>query len=414
VDASTPTPAPAPTPAPTGNIYYVAKTGNDNNPGTESLPWLTITKATNTLVAGDKVYVKRGVYNEQVWIRNSGASGKPITYAAYPGDENKAIIDGTGIDVYYFSTGIVQVDASYINIKGFRMQNSNGNLLHASGGIGNLLVYNNQFYNAAAYCAYVSGTTSGGYNTYNIIFDTNDMSLCSNGRFTEGFTIKGVNGFEIKNTVFHDSGNGEGYPYTGGEGIDIFNSANGAVHNNIVYNTKYVGLYLDSGGGLNQNIKVYNNLVYDVRNGPSMMIAAELTGGVADSIYVYNNIVYDADTASFALSGENVPIYRNIYLDGNTFMGGYGLSIEGGAVSNIILRNTITVSISDSKGIIKDHNWQTDTQGSPGFIDEAGHNYRLTSNAAVKDIGSPYGAPAFDYDGNPRPDGVGYSIGAFE
>lgn len=47
-----------------GKIYYVAKNGNDSNPGTESQPWRTIQKAAETLVAGDTVYIKAGTYNE--------------------------------------------------------------------------------------------------------------------------------------------------------------------------------------------------------------------------------------------------------------------------------------------------------------------------------------------------------------
>ena len=35
---------------------YVAKAGNDSNPGTEAQPWLTIQKSADTIVAGDIVY----------------------------------------------------------------------------------------------------------------------------------------------------------------------------------------------------------------------------------------------------------------------------------------------------------------------------------------------------------------------
>jgi hypothetical protein len=45
------------------NLFYIAKNGNDSNPGTEALPWLTLQKAADTLTAGQKVYVKEGVYN---------------------------------------------------------------------------------------------------------------------------------------------------------------------------------------------------------------------------------------------------------------------------------------------------------------------------------------------------------------
>lgn len=50
-----------------GTFYYVDGTaGNDSYPGTQSLPWRTIQKAANTLVAGDKVIVMGGIYNERV------------------------------------------------------------------------------------------------------------------------------------------------------------------------------------------------------------------------------------------------------------------------------------------------------------------------------------------------------------
>ena len=88
------TSTPTPVPGYPGSAFYVAKNGNDNNPGTESRPWLTITKAANTLVAGETVYVKRGNYNEQVTVKNSGSPGKYITFSAYPGDT--VTVDGNG------------------------------------------------------------------------------------------------------------------------------------------------------------------------------------------------------------------------------------------------------------------------------------------------------------------------------
>jgi parallel beta-helix repeat protein len=406
------TPPPTLKSAPTGKVYYVATTGSDNNPGTESQPWLTITKATNTLIAGDTVYIKQGVYNEQVRIRNSGSSGKYITYAAYPGDENKAIIDGSGINVNFDFEGIVQIEANgYINFTGFRVVNSNFALLSAPGPIRNLTVYNNTFYNAAGYCAHV-GSRDTGYDSYNITFDKNDMGLCSNGEFAEAFALIGVDGFEIKNVVLHDCGDGEGVAYTGGEGIDIINSANGSVHNNIVYNTKYVGIYLDSGSGTDKNIDVYNNLIHDVRESTSFAVAAERTDGVAKDINIYNNIVYNTATNSFAL-GNYSTVLENISINSNTFIGSIWLP-NNQQHSNITLRNTIASDIIDGVGAIKDHNFFTDLQGSAGFVNEEKHDYHLAIDSKVRNIGTASGSPAFDYDGIPRPQGDGYDIGAFE
>jgi len=66
--------------------YYVAKNGNDNNIGSETLPFLTIQKGVNEAIAGDTVYVKAGTYIEEVNSPNSGTDGKYITFQNYATD----------------------------------------------------------------------------------------------------------------------------------------------------------------------------------------------------------------------------------------------------------------------------------------------------------------------------------------
>ena len=75
-----------------GVDYFVATTGNDDNPGTEALPWRTVQKAATTVVAGDSVFIRAGLYSEEVMPQNSGAPGSEIVYRAYPGEE--VIIEG--------------------------------------------------------------------------------------------------------------------------------------------------------------------------------------------------------------------------------------------------------------------------------------------------------------------------------
>lgn len=71
--------------------YYVDQNNpiaNDQNPGTIAAPWKTITKANQTLIAGDTVYLKAGIYTagtaNYVAPVNSGTAVNRITYAAYP------------------------------------------------------------------------------------------------------------------------------------------------------------------------------------------------------------------------------------------------------------------------------------------------------------------------------------------
>ncbi|MBK9207442.1 MAG: DUF1565 domain-containing protein [Anaerolineales bacterium] len=70
----------------TPDTFYVSPTGSDTNPGTEAQPWRTIQYAAETLQAGETVLIRTGEYAEWVRPQRSGEEGKPITYAAYPGE----------------------------------------------------------------------------------------------------------------------------------------------------------------------------------------------------------------------------------------------------------------------------------------------------------------------------------------
>lgn len=65
------------------DIYHVATSGNDSNPGTAASPWKTIARANSTLRAGDTVLIHAGIYSEQIRPVNSGFSDtQRIVYRA--------------------------------------------------------------------------------------------------------------------------------------------------------------------------------------------------------------------------------------------------------------------------------------------------------------------------------------------
>jgi hypothetical protein len=74
-------------------IYYVGTTGNDNNSGSFLKPWATIGKAAKTMVPGDTVLIREGIYEESIKPARSGLPGKPITYKAFKSE--KVIVDGS-------------------------------------------------------------------------------------------------------------------------------------------------------------------------------------------------------------------------------------------------------------------------------------------------------------------------------
>jgi hypothetical protein len=66
-----------------GRSFYISTASSDKNPGTMSLPWLTIQHAANTVSAGARVDVFGGVYNEAVNFPKSGTNG-----TEWPGPNN--------------------------------------------------------------------------------------------------------------------------------------------------------------------------------------------------------------------------------------------------------------------------------------------------------------------------------------
>lgn len=56
---------------------------NDQNTGTVERPWKTITKANQTLTAGDAVYIRAGTNTSYIAPANSGTSPARITYKNY-------------------------------------------------------------------------------------------------------------------------------------------------------------------------------------------------------------------------------------------------------------------------------------------------------------------------------------------
>ena len=72
--------------------YWVATTGNDNNPGTEASPFRTIQRAAHAAQPGDTVRIAAGSYDGWNAVR-SGTPNNPITFA---GVGANTLIDGSG------------------------------------------------------------------------------------------------------------------------------------------------------------------------------------------------------------------------------------------------------------------------------------------------------------------------------
>ncbi len=74
-----------------GEKYFVDNiNGNDTYNGTESYPWRSIKKATDTAIAGDTIIVRGGEYvpPRGGWVfQNSGTQSQPISFINYPDEQ---------------------------------------------------------------------------------------------------------------------------------------------------------------------------------------------------------------------------------------------------------------------------------------------------------------------------------------
>lgn len=378
--------------------YYVAKTGDNGNPGTEADPFLTVNKGVSVLTPGDTLYVKAGTYAESLEdVIPSGTSwDNPVTVAAYPGDTPTllpvSVVDGSrvlffdgssGTDSYIIIDGFV-LDASsvtsdaikitngsnHIRIQNSEIENSNnqGVLIVASSGY-------NEFLNDTIHD---NGDATGEHGMY-IGSDHNtvrDSTIYSN--FSDGIKLNdGIdNSYSTQNNIYRNKS------YSNGEsGIEATLASNNLIYNNIVHDNQF-GIRLRAGG---QSQKIYNNTIYHDTNG---------------------GIYFDSDYSDTIVSNNIVSKEITI-----------GISI-GATVSNTTLQNNLVsnnaTNYSDSgTGTTLSNNLIGDTYLTR-FVNAQQNNFQLVSTSDAIDNGITLSEVTSDYAQISRPQGSAYDIGAYE
>lgn len=87
VNYQRPMPLPSARPLVTGPALFVdAAKGNDADAGTKDKPWRTVNRGLQGVHPGDTLYLRGGVYYENVSVSTSGTAEKPITISSYPGE----------------------------------------------------------------------------------------------------------------------------------------------------------------------------------------------------------------------------------------------------------------------------------------------------------------------------------------
>ncbi len=410
------------------HTYYVSNAGNDTASGTLSSPWKTIQKAADTAAAGDIVYVRGGTYHERVKVKNSGTATDYITFAAYP--EETPTIDGTGLS---FNDGLFNMNAqSYITIDGFSFTNSPSEGIYVRPGSDHINIRNNNF--KSVFGSSPIGVGWDGPNNY-ILIENNEIDRtippsCT-GEFdcwAEMISISGANEVVVRNNHIYRNERGEGIDFK--DGTD-----NGQIYGNIVENTNSCSIYLDARGVVS-NIDIHDNIVHVPTHSAFSLATEEIypdtnrnPGSEIRNVNIYNNIVYDSlygvRIGCYGASGgiiDGVNVINNVFYKTANDVGSADSKVS---VSNVVFRNNIfnksEMYLQKGVGATFDHNMfdmvcigSDCVLGDPQFVNPASHDFHLKGISTAIDRGSSIGAPSVDFNGNARPQGAGYDIGAYE
>ena len=362
--------------------YYVATNGLDSNSGlATNLAWKTLAYATaHATNAGNTVLVSRGVYNQQVWMKQTNSAGQPITLMAYPG-EHPVInlggitpVDGKGAANWF--AGVVTLSGNYNVIDGFEIENGNFNSPVGFGGSDVLVSGNNNIVrNCVVHNSQDAGIpVLGSYNLVesNQVYDTclNHYHNLINGGSSDwgsGIPIHGykngsnfLTGNIIRGNTVHDNW---------GEGIyGYYGVSNTIVTGNTVYNcwTLNIGLANSYSGIISNNLSYYASVPIYMSGGATIVI--NIDGDTNDpgpiNNLVVNNFAYGEpiiiQTYTSTLKG-----FTNTYVFFNTVVNTNGMAFEVGSTQiGLVIRNNIF-----------------DGTGSNSYysaVAQADHNYWIT------------------------------------
>jgi len=340
--------------------FYVSKTGNDSNPGTQSAPWRTIQHAADRARAGSTVNVHGGVYEELVSINVSGnASDGYITFRSSPGET--AVLDAEHFTPVGRQGVLTIHNQSYIRIDGFEIRNFRTaehrlaplgiNVIGAGSHIellkNNVHHIENNFDGRDAPGRGGNGFGIAIYGTdtkapiSELVIDGNEVHHLKTGS-SESLVVNGnVTNFRITHNVVHDNNN---------IGIDVIGfertapdpavdqARDGVVSGNLVYNItsrgnpayrndeSSDGIYVDGG----TRVLIERNVIHDVDFG--IELASEHKDRATSYVTARNNLIYHGHTAGVSIGGyaperghtEHCTVVNNTLYDNDTSGTGSG------------------------------------------------------------------------------------------
>jgi predicted outer membrane repeat protein len=375
--------------------------------------YTTIQTGIDIATAGDTVLVADGTY-KGMGNKNLDFKGKRITVRSENGPEYSIIdCEGDGRGFYFHSAE--QEDSV---LSGFTIRNGNGGddgggiyILNSSPTITNCIVREN------------TARSGGGVSCDSSFPILTNCTIKNNTARSGG----GINcdscSPTIANCMIIDNVATEGVGASSGGGIDFFNSDFPTVVNCTIHgNTSF------SGGGINISNSSPTITYCKITENTASNNGGGINGG-GDSPTIINSIV----SGNTAFGGHGGGIYSSSITQQmtvtNCTVSGNQSSLDGGGVYSLSDSPPITNSIfwdnmpdqivgsvpppaviySNVKG---GYSGTGNIDADPQFVGNG--DYHLAETSPCIDVGTSAGAPDYDVDGDQRPKGAGYDMGADE
>jgi parallel beta-helix repeat protein len=399
---------------------YVTASGNDGTgTGTVAKPYRQIRKGLSVAQAGDTVHVADGSYLGFDVASMNGTSASPITIKA---DGTNAVVTVT-TDRSDNRDTIFITYSSWIVVDGLRSFNANraavriDNSPHITirnGVYGNntvwgiftdfsddLLIENNECYGSVQqHGIYVGNSGDRPIVRGNRIHDNGGCGLHMNGDISQGGDGI-ISGALIEKNISYSNG----APY-GGSCINCDGVQDSVFRDNLIYDAHASGisLYQTDGGGPSSGNLVVANTIDMASDG-----RWSLNLGAAPNTIVYDNVLVNRNAAHGSIHISDATVLPSLSSDYNVLMSGtHAVTPDD---------DTTYLSLAQWQALGHDAHSLASTQ-SALFVNPGSFDYHLLAGSPAIDSGVTglvsTSAPTTDLDGNARPQGAGYDLGAYE
>ncbi len=276
-----------------GTRLYVSTKGSDKNPGTDTLPFKSITRAARAARPGSTVYVAPGTYAEGVKTTSSGNADARIFYVSTTKGGARIVPPAVSVNRAAWDNRGSHVDIVGFEVDGSRAQRG----VNWSNGIYNggsyVVIRHNHVHHIAQQVRCTGAGGSGiGVDSYfrgvksdvigNRVHDIGPAGC----RFIQGIYIS-TSGRVMNNVVYRVA---EG-------AIHLWHDANNVIITNNTVTSSNTGIIIGGGNyyhsrGPNDHTAVYSNIVYDNKMGISEQGATGRNNTYRNNL-VYQNAVYN-------------------------------------------------------------------------------------------------------------------------